>query len=69
MTVYVEKLGDNARYNWRVKVGKGRGGRIKSRHRLKRRALARGKQLARDRGDVLKEQMDWGGWRTVGTYS
>jgi hypothetical protein len=68
MTVYVEKLGDNSRYNWRVKVGKGRGSRIKSRHRLKRRALQRGKAIASDRGDILKEQLQWGGWRTVRSY-
>jgi len=68
MTVYVIKLDDTSRYNWRVQVGKGRGGIIKSRHRLKRRALKKGRSIAKQRGEVLKEQMQWGGWRTVGSY-
>jgi hypothetical protein len=67
MTVYVKKL-SNGRYNWRVQVGKGRGARVKSRHEKKRRAKSKARSLARDRGDVLKEQMQWGGWQTVTSY-
>jgi hypothetical protein len=67
MTVYIEKY-DQGRYNWRVKVGKGRGAVVKSRHELKRRAKAKGKQLARQRGETLKEQMQAGYWQTVGSY-
>lgn len=68
MTVYVKKIEGNGRSNWRVQVGTGRGSVIKSRHRLKRRALQKGRQLARQRNDVLKEQMNWGGWQTVASY-
>jgi hypothetical protein len=67
MTVYIKKL-DGSKYNWRVQVGKGRGARVKSRHRLKRRAKEKGRQVARSRGDVLKEQMQYGAWQTVRSY-
>jgi len=67
MTVYIKRT-NSGRYNWRVQVGSGRGARIKSRHRLKRRAKQKGKQLARDRGDTLKEQMQAGYWQTVASY-
>lgn len=67
MTVYIEKH-DSGRYNWRVKVGEGRGAVVKSRHLYKRRAKAKGKQLARQRGETLKEQMQAGFWRTVQSY-
>jgi len=67
MTVYIVK-NDSGRYQWRVQVGKGRGARIKSRHKLKRRAKQKGRDLAKERGDVLKEQMYAGYWQTVGSY-
>lgn len=67
MTVYIEKI-SGGRYNWKVQVGNGRGARIKSRHKYKRRAKAKGKQLARQRGDQLKERMQAGYLRTVATY-
>lgn len=67
MTVYIKKT-SNGRYNWRVQVGNGRGARVKSRHRYKRRAKAKARQLAQQRGDVLREQMQAGYWRTVATY-
>lgn len=67
MTVYIEKI-ETGRYNWKVQVGSGRGARIKSRHKYKRRAKAKAKQLAASRGDVLKEQMQAGYWRTVRSY-
>lgn len=67
MTVYVEKY-DSGRYNWRVKVGEGRGAVVKSRHEKKRPAMAKGRQLARKRGETLKEQMQAGFWRTVRAY-
>ncbi len=67
MTVYIEKY-DEGRYNWRVKVGEGRGSVVKSRHELKRRAKSKGKQLARKRNTTLKEQMQAGYWRTVASY-
>lgn len=67
MTVYVKKI-DSGRYNWRVQVGNGRGARVKSRHRHKRRAKSKGRQLAKQRGDVLKEQMQAGYWRTAASY-
>lgn len=67
MTVYVEKNTDG-RYKWVVRVGRGRGSVIKSRHRLKRKAKEMGRKIARQRGDVLKEQMDYGAWQTVTTY-
>ena len=68
MTVYVEKLDSSNRYNWVVRVGQGRGSVIKSRHRMKQRATSKGRQIARQRGDVLKEQMQAGYWRTVTSY-
>lgn len=68
MTVYIEKLADSHRYNWVVRVGRGRGGAIKSRHRKKQRAKSRGREIARKRGDLLKEQMQAGYWRTVTSY-
>lgn len=67
MTVYVERL-QNGRYRWRVQVGSGRGARVKSRHRKKRTAKQKARQVARQRGDVLKEQMQAGYWRTVASY-
>lgn len=67
MTVYIEKH-DAGRYKWRVKVGEGRGAVVKSRHRYKQRAKAKGKQLAKQRGETLKEQMQAGFWRTVTAY-
>lgn len=67
MTVYIEKQ-DSGRYKWIVRVGRGRGSVIKSRHNKKRRAKSRARQIARDRGGVLKEQMNWGGWQTVTSY-
>jgi hypothetical protein len=68
MTVYIKKLEDNSRYNWRVQTGKGRGARVKSRHYKKAQAKQTGRRIAKKRGDVLKEQMQWGGWRTVRSY-
>ncbi len=67
MTVYIEKT-DGGRYNWRVQVGSGRGARVKSRHKYKRRAKSKARQLAKRRGDVLKEQMNAGYWQTVASY-
>jgi len=67
MTVFIKKVADG-RYNWRVQVGKGRGGRVKSRHRLKRRAKAKGKEIAKRRSETLKEQMQAGYWQTVRSY-
>lgn len=67
MTVYIEKH-DSGRVNWRVKVGEGRGAVVKSQHRLKRAAKQAGMQLARKRGETLKEQMQAGYWRTVRQY-
>jgi len=67
MTVLVEQH-DHPRYAWVVKIGKGRGGCIISRHELKPRATQRAKQLARRRGDTLKEQMQAGYFRTVAEY-
>lgn len=67
MTVYIKRI-ENNRYNWRVQVGNGRGARVKSRHEYKRRAKSKGRQLAQKRGDVLKEQMQAGYWRTVTSY-
>lgn len=67
MTVYIEKI-ESGQYNWRVQVGNGRGARVKSRHRKKRRAKSKGRSLARKRGDVLKEQMQAGYWQTVASY-
>jgi hypothetical protein len=67
MTVYIEAE-SSGRYNWRVQVGNGRGARIKSRHRYKRRAKSKAKQLARQRGDQLKERMQAGYLRTVASY-
>lgn len=63
--VFVEKAGDSKRYNWIVRVGRGRGSRILSRHRLKRRALTIGREEAAKRGVGLREQMESGIWRTV----
>jgi hypothetical protein len=67
MTVYIKKI-ESGRYNWRVQVGNGRGARVKSRHELKTRAKQKGKQLARKRGDTLREQMQAGYWQTVRSY-
>lgn len=67
MTVYVKQV-SNGQYKWRVQVGNGRGARVKSRHKLKRRAKSKARKLAQQRGDVLKEQMDAGYWRTVRSY-
>jgi len=66
MTVYVEK--NDGRYKWLVRVGRGRGSVIKSRHYKKLPAKKMGKQIAKKRNDVLKEQMNWGGWQTVRSY-
>lgn len=68
MTVYIKKLKSGDRYNWRVQVGKGRGARIKSRHYKKSQAKQMGLELARQRGDELREQMQYGHWRTVRAY-
>ena len=67
MTVYVKKT-ESGRYNWRVQVGNGRGARVKSRHKYKRRAVEKARQVAQQRGDVLREQMQAGYWRTVASY-
>lgn len=67
MTVYVEK-NDGGRYKWIVRVGRGRGSVIKSRHYKKRQAKRKGRKIADQRGDVLKEQMQAGYWQTVGSY-
>jgi len=67
MTVYVEK-NDHARYKWVVRVGRGRGSIIKSRHELKRRALRKARKIAKNRNDVLKEQKYAGYWETVRSY-
>lgn len=67
MTVYIEKQ-DSGRYKWVVRVGRGRGSVIKSRHNKKRRAKQKGRQIARERSDVLKEQMHAGYWQTVTSY-
>jgi hypothetical protein len=69
MTVYIEKLEGTKRYNWRVKVGSGRGSRVLSRHYKKQQALQTGRVEARKRNATLKEQMQWGGWRTVRSYA
>lgn len=66
MTVYVEQ--NDGRYNWIVRVGRGRGSVIKSRHKYKRRALSNGRKIAKQRNDTLKEQMDAGYWQTVTSY-
>lgn len=68
MTVYVKKDTSSSRYRWRVQVGNGRGGRVKSRHLYKERAKQKGRQLARKRGDELREQMQAGYWQTVASY-
>jgi len=67
MTVYIEKSG--GKYNWIVRVGRGRGSSIQSRHYKKRQALASGRRIAKRRGDVLKQQMHAGYWQTVRSYS
>lgn len=67
MTVYIEKA-DGGRYKWIVRVGRGRGSVIKSRHNKKRRAKQKGRKIARDRGEILKEQMHAGYWQTVTSY-
>jgi len=67
VTVRIKRI-DSGRYNWRVQVGRGRGARIKSRHRLKRRAKQKARKLAQQRGDTLKEQMQAGYWQTVASY-
>jgi hypothetical protein len=67
MTVYIEK-NDGNRYKWIVRVGRGRGSVIKSRHYKKRQAKKTAREIARDRGDVLKEQMHYGQWQTVTSY-
>jgi len=67
MTVFIEKT-DSGRYKWLVRVGRGRGSVIKSRHNKKRRAKKKARQIARKRGDVLKEQMNAGYWQTVTSY-
>jgi len=67
MTVAVERH-DHPRYGWVVKIGPGSGGRIVSRHELKRRAKQKGKRLARKRGDTLTEEMQAGYTRTVADY-
>lgn len=64
MTVYVEH--QNGR--WLVRVGRGRGSIIKARHSTKRQALRDGRELARDRGDELQQEMQAGYWQTVRTY-
>jgi len=66
MTVYIEK--NDGRYKWIVRVGRGRGSSIKSRHRYKRNAETKGRKIAKKRGDVLKEQMNAGFWRTITSY-
>lgn len=66
MTVYVEK--NDGRFKWVVRVGRGRGSIIKSRHRLKRKALSKGRKIARKRNDVLREQKQAGYWETVRSY-
>lgn len=68
MTVYIKKLDDGSRYNWRVQVGTGRGSRVLSKHRLKRQAQQSGRTEAAKRNTVLKEQMEWGGWKTLASY-
>lgn len=69
MTVVIESAKNNSRYNWRVQVGQGRGSVIKSQHYKKQAAKREAKKLARKRGDVLKERMQWGGIRTVRSYA
>lgn len=66
MTVYIEQT--DGRYNWIVRVGRGRGSIIKSRHYKKRQAKRKGRKIAKERNDTLKEQMTWGGWQTVASY-
>lgn len=66
MTVYIEKT--DGRYNWLVRVGRGRGSVIKSRHYKKQQAKSKGRKIARKRNDVLKEQMQAGYWQTVRSY-
>jgi hypothetical protein len=68
VTVYIKKLDDAKRYNWRVQVGTGRGSNVLSRHRLKSQARQSGRKQARKRNTVLKEQMQWGGWQTLASY-
>jgi hypothetical protein len=68
MTVYIKRVAEGSRYNWRVQVGTGRGSVIKSRHQFKRRAKEAGRRLAKERNDVLKEQMQAGYWQTVRSY-
>lgn len=67
MTVFIEK-NDDGRYKWIVRVGRGRGSVIKSRHRKKARAKSKARKIAKKRGDKLKEQMNYGTWRTVRSY-
>jgi len=66
MTVYVEK--NDGRYNWIVRVGRGRGSVIKSRHFKKQPALSKGREIAKQRRDTLKQQMQAGYWQTVTSY-
>ncbi|MFB6197591.1 MAG: hypothetical protein ABEI52_04890 [Halobacteriaceae archaeon] len=69
MTVLIQKARDNKSHNWEVRIGAGQGGKILSRHYKKRQALKKGRRVAKKRGDVLKEQLQWGGWRTRQDYS
>lgn len=58
--------------DWIVKVGRGRGGTIVSRHRQKSKAIARGRREGRKRDDsegaVLKVQNKRGRWKTEARY-
>lgn len=64
MTVYIEKAGPNDRENWHVFNGNVR----ISRHRKKSTAKDRALSYARERGAVVKEQMQDGTWRTIRNY-
>jgi hypothetical protein len=67
MTVYVEH--NNGRYAWIVRVGRGRGSVIKSRHRLKRKAKQRARTIARKRNDSVRVQTkQTGQWKTLASY-
>lgn len=61
------------RGDWVVQVGRGRGGRVISRHRLKSAAVRAGRREGRKRADnsggaILKVQNREGQWSTESTY-
>lgn len=66
MTIYVEHdpTRDQRRGDWVVKNGAGRGGRIISRHRTKRKAKRRGRKEASKRNtDLHVQNSSSGQWK------